>query len=519
MPLRWGLDSGLLETYTVTIERRSSLQPYLTRQQGRLTRMVLAGSQAAQPNLAQMLELARGRAFREDPAPPLATAPAGRIVALLPRPHTQFSVNAATPTNAPLIVPGGSTFEKDPMRAMLDWGDWPEQSVQVGDQWSRESTGALPSFVRRFRFASFEQTSRTGSVAKIEFTAEPNEARASGSYQVTRLDGTIRWGVRSERVMGFHGHAVFTRNTPGASERIELDVTVEPKSRTIVSAAEHNAAHDQIVQLAAAIRAYNADRFADAQGEVRRFLERWPTSRWRPLADFLAEQVTAEQASGALATSRPTTGPGAGVHETLAAMLGQWRSAIQQGDPDRMAQTREALERIVRVKRSEVAQLVESADASERALGCLGLAFAEAPADVAVLSGRTEDDSAAVREGAYWALAIRGSSLVGVDMLTRGLDDAIVPVRIRACEAVAACVRPDSPTAATLAEELAGRLTDENARVRVAAARAIAAIGGPEQVEPLRQAADSPANESVRPALRAALQDLKTRLEVARPLK
>jgi hypothetical protein len=512
--LRWGLQPGLLETYAVTIDRRSSLQSYQTRQEGKLTRMFLAGSQPGQWNCAQMLELDQGRAVRVAGSPAPTTSPADRIVALVPVPHTQLTVGLATQTDASLIVPGGSSFERDLMRAILEWGDWPEQGVGVGARWSRDFAAGSLAGPQRFLVESFDETARNRPVVQIALTADlKNRAGPSATYRVTGVTGTIRWAFRSKRLVEFRGHAVFTRNRAGADERIELDVIVQPKSRTLVSIAEHNASHEQITELAAAIREYNADRLVDAQGELGQFVRRWPGSRWRPVADFLVKQIAAEQASAHFAAGPTTSAPADALHNALVATLAQWRVATQRSDAARTTGSRESLERLARANRAEIVKLAESADASERALACLGLAFAGAPADVAVISGLTEDANTTVREIAYYALVIRASPLVGADVLIRGTEDAVASVRARACEAIAACVRPDSPEAATLATELAPRLTDESPRVRAAAARALAAIGTREHVEPLERAANDPASQSVRPDLQDALRELKTRLE------
>ncbi len=517
-PLRWNLQPGLLETYNVLLDRRSSLQTYRTRQEGRLTRMVLAGSRPDQWNLAQMLELGRGRAVRPAETSAPATAPSGRILALLPLPHTQFSVRAATQADAPLIVPGGSAFEKDLMRAMLEWGDWPAAPAVAGMEWSREVSEASFAGERRFQLEAFEAGAHGESVARIRFALEPGGRAGPGtSHRVTQLDGTIRWAMRSGRLVDLRARAVFSRAAAGDSERIELDLVVEPRSRTLVSIPEHNAAHTQVVELTAILREYNADRFAEARERTRRFCERWPASRWRPVADFLAAQIAAEQSSVQTATSAPAGGAAPALRDTLAALLSQWRSAERQGDSAAAGKAREELERTARVNRDAIGELARSADAAERALGVLGLAFAAAPADVAVISGLTQDDSPVVRESAYYALVVRRSPLVRADVFLRGLEDGVASVRARACEAAGASVRPESPEASVLAVELAERLTDEHPRVRLAAAQALAVVGGREQVEPLRQAADDPANAAFRPALQAALRELNTRLEPQRP--
>ena len=517
-PLRWNLQPGLLETYNVILDRRSSLQTYGTRQEGRLTRMVLAGSRPDQWNLAQMLELGRGRAVRLGETSAPSTATSGRILALLPLPHTQFSVSAATQADASLIVPGGSPFEKDLMRAMLEWGDWPASPAVAGMEWSREVSEASFAGERRFQVESFEAGARGETVARIRFTTEPRpRAGPANSHRVTQLDGTIRWAMRSGRLVDVRAHAVFTRTATAGGERIDLDLVVEPRSRTVVAIPEHNAAHTQVVELTAILRDYNTDRFTEAQERIRRFCGRWPASRWRPVADFLAAQIAAEQSSVQTATSAPSGGAAPALRDALAALLSQWRAAERQGDTAAARKAREELERSARVNRDAIGELARSADAAERALAVLGLAFGTAPADVAVISGLTQDDSPIVRESAYYALAVRRSPLVRADVFVRGLDDGAASVRARACEAAGASVRPGSPEASAVAVELAERLTDEHSRVRLAAAQALAVVGGREQVEPLRRAADDPANEAFRPALQAALRDLNARLEPQRP--
>jgi len=110
------------------------------------------------------------------------------------------------------------------------------------------------------------------------------------------------------------------------------------------------------------------------------------------------------------------------------------------------------------------------------------------------------------------ALAARRHPETSPELPVVMLDDPEAQVRVRACEAVAACLSPEHYAVAKAVEKLDRLiLEDEQPAVRIAAVRALAAIGSAADVAKLEEASAREKNEEVRRELAKALERLRAK--------
>ena len=512
---RWDTTSGVLETYTVTVERRIAGEPLASRQTGKLTRVILECPQPGHSNFAQMLELTQAEpVVPEDTAARWGDQLRGRIRKAPPR--TQFATGTMSPTQAALLIPGGSPVEKDILRALLDWGPWPAAAVGEGAAWQSDCVGSVLVGRRTIRVAQLDTRPGGEARATLHLTAELAPADDPAAVpRIVRAEADVTWAVSPGRPLRVTAQAVYVN----PSEEIRLAVRIVALSRLVLTTGEHNQTQEQISRLATAVNAYQAERPDEARAQLEQFRRAWPRSRWRPVADFLLDQIRADERSEArllTAATAPASRPGHDLRTRLAGLLGDWQPATRSpgtpGEPIRVA-----LERIARAERDGIIELTRSADPADRTLACVALAFGRAPADAVVLSRMVEDPDAMVRAVAYYALSLRGPLLVAPELFEAGFADPDPLVRTYACEAIASCVRPTADGATALADRLAELLADDSPRVREAAARAIAALGDRRHVSLLRRAAAEPANRAGRAAMEAAADRLESRLRTPAP--
>lgn len=507
---RWDTTSGVLESYTVIVERRIAGEPLASRQTGKLTRVILECPQPGHSNFAQMLELTEAEpVVPDDTGARRGDQLRGRIRKAPPR--TQFAAGTMSPSQAGLLIPGGSPVEKDILRALLDWGRWPAAGVSEGAAWQSAFAGTVLVGRRTIRVAQLDTRPGGETRAILHLTADLTPADdPAGVPRIVQAEADVTWAVQPGRPLRVTAQAAYVN----ASEEIRLAVRIVALSRLVLTTPEHNQTQEQISRLATAVNAYRAERPDEARVQLERFRRTWPQSRWRPVADFLLDQIRADEHSEArlvTAATAPASRPGDGLRTRLAALLGDWHPATRlpatPGEP-----TREALERTVRAERDGIITLTRSTEPADRALACMALAFGTAPADAVVLSRMVEDADATVRAAAYYALSLRRPLLAAPELFESGFADPDPLVRTYACEATASCVPPTADQATALADRLAELLADDSPRVREAAARAIAALGTRRHVGLLRRAAADSANRAGRAAMEAAADRLESRL-------
>jgi len=203
------------------------------------------------------------------------------------------------------------------------------------------------------------------------------------------------------------------------------------------------------------------------------------TRIFRPLATYLIEQIQSRQ--------HPL--PIDALKERLVDLLSEWHQTEVSNDIEERERVRHDFTRLMKVNRSEIVRLLDDASAEFRAVACFAMAFGETPADIVPIQKACGDSVSEVRQWAMSALALRSSPLTSADVLIAGLDDTDPLVRRRACQAIQACTRKDSPAAADVLAALAHRLDDESADVVYAAAQALLRLDGQAHLDHVRSAA------------------------------
>ena len=504
--LRHQLSPGSVVTYAVHIETtRAPDEGARTQvQTGTLVRVMFREDQPGQATCAQMLELkhetpASGPAESQlSDSRPATTLPA--IGAPVPQTSVLFSTARVEIERAPFIIPGRTAWARQVLSALLQVTNWPKDKVSAGDGWDRAIRAGPRAGKQLYRVADVQKVNADLQV-RLTVKTELDPPADPANRHLVSAESTLLWSARDHELLSLQGHATWREAASAGGGDSTTRVTLERSRRSHLTESQQSAERQAVMHVAEAIAAYRRQDEKYATRSVQIFLARWPSSRWRPVAEFIQRQIDSAQASRASLTSDE-------LKHALTQFLAAWNQAEQEEDFDLQDQHRSSLGHVNEVNRPEITRLLEDADPSFRALACFALAFGSVPADVALIQEACGDADVRVRRTALYALAIRASALTDPQVLLPRLEDEDAAVRQRACQATGACVGKDSPRLSDARSALAARLGDPSPDVVLAAARAIMSVGSPEDIEKVRQAAKS---DAVPPETREAIESVLDR--------
>ena len=161
---------------------------------------------------------------------------------------------------------------------------------------------------------------------------------------------------------------------------------------------------------------------------------------------------------------------------------------------------------------STLIRLAKDQDDGVRSQAVFALAFSKRQGDLVFVQKAARDESPRVRVMALEGLAARRSPDISAELLLSLCDDEKPAVRRRACEVIAACMTPEHFSAAQLVEKLDHLMIfDESDDVRLAAVRALTAIGSPADVPRFEKALTHELYQDIRAEIEKGIEKLKAR--------
>jgi len=509
--LRHGLEAGSLNVYELVAETtRTRCGPtedsqLASRQEGRLV-VYLLETVSGRTRRVQMLSL-RAAQVREYSRQrlPVHPLPSSADLGLDPG-GVYMTIDELTPAAAPPFIAPPPDSARPAFWLLLGELRWPEEGLRVGQSWSlpaaRESLeGGWHWTLRRVEATP---TNRTGLLG---WRLEPASTRLQSS-QFEAATAELIWDLEAGRLVRFSGMGVFRERRPEFDERSQVRPTLSLGESRAQSPAEQRRTRSALQVLADAVAAERQGSVEAALQKARDYLARWPESPWRPVADQLVERLTARPERPSQDATVPDD---SSLQQQLAAAVEQWQAATRDQDGAVLRQLRTWFEQTAAANHDKVMSLLGGEDPGPRAVAVFALAFSGEGLDLIALQGAAADRDGRVRAWVAYALATRADPRTEFRTLAALAGDEDPNVRARACEAVGACVTPDSPRARPARMLLLARLRDDFDGVRLQAGLALLRLATPEdrpQIEAVRNAETQPAVEDV-------LDRLVERLRVA----
>lgn len=409
------------------------------------------------------------------------------------------------PRDSEVLLPKCSAIEQCVMRVLVDFAHWPDHSVAPGQKWERD-----------IRDGSFEGTQTVEFVELLQGkdgTALVLTMYVTGSFKGSlekegvfkKGQAIIHWERSDRTLLRLESRAEYERRRPEGTESFVMELNAEPVRIRTYTADEAEVFVDQLIAFEKADTALRKGDRAMARSYCEEYRRKWPKSVWMPALEELESRITPrDRAPAPMKTSE--------VSRTLAEALIKWEAARAARDLDIIDQTRRLLKAMCKSHGGKIRTLAKSGEDRQRAPAVFALAFSASDDDFYAVQKYARDDSAAVRAMALAGIAARRDKETSVELLLLVLDDQKANVRSRACDAVAACVSREHYSVEKIAARLGTMLIDDESRaVRLGAVRALAAIGGAQDVAKLEKGLTRELDDEIRREMKRAIKTLEKR--------
>lgn len=508
-PARHDMTAGRLVEYEVSVEvtrdRRGPAEwtQISDRQTGYLVRYVMSAD-AHRAQRVELLKLAPAEvvsATRDGVG--ISPRPSGAALRLDPG-GVYMTVTEVTPSDAPSLVPTGTDGRLIGIALLLAAPRWPEKPaatwtsvVTIGDDdasvtWRAEDAGT----------SALEAGTQTFTAA-IEAAAA---ASAGGARGIT-LDATLVWDEVNQVLQRVSGTARYRVSDYRYDDAYLVTLTRTRRRLDDLATADRRTMRDSILALNDAIATHRRGDRDAAERAARAFIQRWPSSPWRPTIDRLLDDLS--NADDASVAAPPETAAPKELLAQLGDAMAAWQTADRTADERARAQLRATLAPQVAGARDTIREFLSADDPGPRAVAVFALAFTDDGLDLLALQDATGDADARVRAWAAYALAIRADSRTEFRTLRLLARDEDANVRARACEAIAACIAPDGKDARAARTLLLDRLSDEFDGVRYHAALALTRLAEPADLGRIEAARNVEPTETVTEALDRLMDRLR----------
>ena len=411
-----------------------------------------------------------------------------------------------TPQDSPRQVPITDAAQRAVLSALLDFAHWPKKKIDAGHKWERDLRGNGIAGKQTFEFVDLEE-GKEGAVARVTLYVEGKfEDPLAKEYEFGKAQAIIYWSRLERTLVKMEAQADYARKRESAPEEYKLKLTVDLVKLEMLSEKAQDTVIDQMLAFEKAQKAQHDGRNSEARDLCRQYRQKWPDAVWLPVVDEL-ERRTVEKK-----TAEPARMSADELDALLVKTLLTYEAASKSYEYDLRERTCRRLGQIADEYHGKVVKLAQDEDAGKRSRAVFALAFSSRTEDLRAVEKAVRDPAASVRAMALAALAARRHPETSPELPVVMLDDPEAQVRVRACEAVAACLSPEHYAVAKAVEKLDRLiLEDEQPAVRIAAVRALAAIGSAADVAKLEEASAREKNEEVRRELAKALERLRAK--------
>lgn len=470
---------------------------------------------------AEVLSVSHGKK-KIQPTPPAAEFN-------LPVGSTRLHSVGKTYSDAPVQVPMTDPVEKIVLALLLDVAHWPSGRLEAGRRWEDPVVSGDFSGTQTFEFVDLGKVG-DGVAARVTLFVQGDfVGPLARDYSFEKAQAIFYWSRLNQTLVGMEAQAFYSRRRAFGPETYKLRLDVHLTEQRTLDADEQERVKVQLNRFAGALDAVRAGDRTAARDVCQAFRKTWPTSIWLPAVDDLERQTVIEHESGKRYSLKE-------LQEALARTIVTYEAAKSTGEYDLLEKTRQALAQIAREYGSKLGKLAGSKDDAVRASAVFASAFGARSRDLDRVQRALSDRSSRVRAMALYGLAARGDSttpdgaasrsgtarrggpgapgaggaVVDVERLIAALDDKEAAVRLRACQAVAACVPPDHYSIVSVVEKIDHLMIfDDSAGVRLEAVRALAAIGAPADVARLEKALTHELDPVNREAIHGAIERLQ----------
>ncbi|HVP13560.1 MAG TPA: HEAT repeat domain-containing protein [Phycisphaerae bacterium] len=418
---------------------------------------------------------------------------------------TRLQSTNATPRDAPIQVPLTESVERVLLQSLLDFAHWPAKSVEAGHRWQRDIDFGSFKGTQTFEFVDIAKVNGQ-SAARLTLYVEGKFAGPlEKDYVFDKGQAIIYWSRPDRALLKMEAQAFYRRLRERSLEEYKLKLDVGLIKLEMLTEKEQDTIRDQLTVFATALKNQREGQEKDALGLCRQFREKWPKSMWLPAVDDLVRQMTPR----VVETKRYSPEE---LRETLVKTVVAYEAARTNGEYDYVERTRRVLEGLAVDYHATLKKLAQNEDDAVRSQAVFALAFGKRPDDLVLVQKAARDESPRVRAMALAGLAARRSPDVSAELLASLLDDEKPVVRRRACEVVAACMTPEHFSAVQLVGKLDHLMVfDDNDAVRLAAIRALAAIGTPADIPKFEKALTHELNQENRAEIERSIEKLKAR--------
>jgi len=414
------------------------------------------------------------------------------------------SVNL-TPRDAPAQVPLTTPVERAILAALLDFAHWPAERVEAGHRWRRDLAIEGFSGTQTFEFVDLASM-KNGTAGRLTLLVEGGfTGPLERNYLFKKGTAIIYWSRSERTLLKMEAQALYERRRDNAPEEYELKLDVVLTGLDMLDEAERDLTKDQMIVFAEALKKQREGSRREAQELCREFQTKWPKSMWMPAVAELAGQLVPRKTETKAYSEEE-------VKELLLKSFIAHDAARREFEYDLLEKARVVLEGLADEYDSRLKKLAQDKDDGVRGRAVFALAFGKRRTAMNVVEAAARDASPTVRAMALAGLAARGSPETSTELLLTLLDDQDALVRQWACEAVGACVPADHFAVAALVPKLDHLMIfDKSDEVRLAAVRAIAAIGGPADAPRFEKALTHELNSVIREEIRKALERVRAR--------
>jgi hypothetical protein len=418
---------------------------------------------------------------------------------------TRLQSAIVRPQDAPAQVPLTDLAEKTVLLTVLDFAHWPRGRVQSGQRWERNLEGTNFSGKQSFELVDLgtvdgEVVARVTLFVQGKFTGALER-----EYVFDKAQAIIQWSRLQRCLSKMEAQAFYQRRRGGAPEEFKLKLDVDLLQVRMLTEGQQESVKAELTVFAEALQKQREGREREARDLCRQFRKNWPGSTWLPAVEELVAQMSPKQTQAKRYSA-------AEVKEALDKMIIAYEAATANDEYDLLERTRRGLAELADEYHSTVKKLAQDDDDNVRGRAVFALAFGKQAKDWESVQKATRDQAPSVRAMALAGFAARASPETSPQLLLRLLDDEQAVVRRRACEAVAACVPREHYSVGRLVEKIDHLMIfDKSDAVRLAAVRAIAAIGAPADVPKFEKALTHELNPRIREEIHKAIERVQTK--------
>ena len=418
---------------------------------------------------------------------------------------TRLQSATVTPRDGPFQAPLTDPVERTVLQTMLDFAHWPAKSVEEGHRWQRDIEIGGFAGTQTFEFVDIVKVNNEAAARLTLFVQGKFTGPLERDYAFEKGQVVIHWSRSDRTLIKMEALAFYQRLRENAPEEYKLKVDVGLVKSEMLSDREQDTVREQLTVFAEALKKQREGAIKDARELCGRFRDRWPKSMWLPAVVELAKQMMPMAAE----TKQYTAGE---LRDMLVKTVIAYEAARSNSEYDLLERMRRVLEGLAGEYHSTLKKLARDEDDGVRSRAVFALAFSKRPDDLVLVQQAARDESFRVRSMALAGLAARGSPDVSSEMLLALCDDEKAIVRRRACEVIAACMTPEHFSAVQLVEKIDHLMVfDKSDNVRLAAVRALAAIGTPADLPKFEKALTHELNQEIRTEIEKSIEKVQAR--------